>query len=87
MSDWSEQIPEVASASLLTEAIEREGCEGFLRRREYVHLFSQRRRQNRREDGSGEGGGGETPIAYSILVYKNTLQVERLLRAIYRPQN
>ncbi|XP_033758800.1 beta-1,3-galactosyl-O-glycosyl-glycoprotein beta-1,6-N-acetylglucosaminyltransferase-like [Pecten maximus] len=27
------------------------------------------------------------PIAYSILVYKDLAQVERLLRAIYRPQN
>lgn len=27
------------------------------------------------------------PIAYSILVYKDFSQVERLLRAIYRPQN
>ena len=27
------------------------------------------------------------PIAYSILVYKDVNQVERLLRAIYRPQN
>ena len=27
------------------------------------------------------------PLAYSILVYKDTLLLERLLRAIYRPQN
>ena len=27
------------------------------------------------------------PIAYSILMYKNVEQFERLLRAIYRPQN
>jgi hypothetical protein len=27
------------------------------------------------------------PIAFSILMYKNVEQVERLLRAIYRPQN
>ena len=27
------------------------------------------------------------PIAYSILMYKDIEQVERLLRAIYRPQN
>ncbi|XP_053400631.1 N-acetyllactosaminide beta-1,6-N-acetylglucosaminyl-transferase-like [Mercenaria mercenaria] len=27
------------------------------------------------------------PIAYSILMYKNAEQAERLLRAIYRPQN
>ena len=27
------------------------------------------------------------PIAFSLLVYKNVEQVERLLRAIYRPQN
>lgn len=29
----------------------------------------------------------EFPIAYSILMYKDVEQVERLLRAIYRPQN
>ncbi|KAJ8319670.1 hypothetical protein KUTeg_002779 [Tegillarca granosa] len=29
----------------------------------------------------------EFPIAYSLLVYKHEEQVERLLRAIYRPQN
>ena len=27
------------------------------------------------------------PIAYSILVYKDFVQIEMLLRAIYRPQN
>jgi hypothetical protein len=27
------------------------------------------------------------PIAFSIIMYKNVQQVERLLRAIYRPQN
>ncbi|OWF51496.1 beta-1,3-galactosyl-O-glycosyl-glycoprotein beta-1,6-N-acetylglucosaminyltransferase-like [Mizuhopecten yessoensis] len=29
----------------------------------------------------------EFPLAYSLLVYKDLMQVERLLRAIYRPQN
>ncbi|XP_072020662.1 N-acetyllactosaminide beta-1,6-N-acetylglucosaminyl-transferase-like [Amphiura filiformis] len=29
----------------------------------------------------------EYPIAYSMVVYKNAAQVERLLRAIYQPQN
>ena len=29
----------------------------------------------------------EFPLAYSILFYKDLMQVERLLRAIYRPNN
>ena len=29
----------------------------------------------------------EFPIAFSILYYKDLVQVERLLRAIYRPNN
>ena len=78
--DMAKMEEDDVSSALLMDAIRRRGCADFLRRRGYVRLFSQRRRQ--RED-----VGDEMPIAFSLLVYKRPLQVERLLRAIYRPQN
>lgn len=49
-------------------------CSAFIENRGYIrhHLTEEERK---------------FPIAYSILMYKNVEQTERLLRAIYRPQN
>jgi hypothetical protein len=49
-------------------------CSAFIANRGYIthHLTEEERK---------------FPIAYSILMYKNVEQTERLLRAIYRPQN
>ena len=49
-------------------------CSSFVEKRRYIthHLTEEER---------------NFPIAYSMLVYTNVEQAERLLRAIYRPQN
>jgi hypothetical protein len=49
-------------------------CSAFIGNRRYIthHLTEEER---------------DFPIAYSILMYTNVEQTERLLRAIYRPQN
>ncbi|XP_053386183.1 beta-1,3-galactosyl-O-glycosyl-glycoprotein beta-1,6-N-acetylglucosaminyltransferase-like [Mercenaria mercenaria] len=49
-------------------------CDSFKRTRSYDNYFSSREEV-------------ELPIAYSILLYKDVEQAERLLRAIYTPQN
>lgn len=51
-----------------------ENCVEFVRRRSYItdSLTSEEK---------------DFPIAFSLLVYKDIVQVERLLRAVYRPQN
>lgn len=49
-------------------------CEQFLRNRKYVTSPVTAEEE-------------EFPIAFSLLVFKDMEQVERLLRAIYRPQN
>ena len=51
-----------------------ESCDGFIASRHYIthHITDEER---------------NFPIAFSILMYKDVAQVERLLRAIYRPQN
>ncbi|XP_064595041.1 N-acetyllactosaminide beta-1,6-N-acetylglucosaminyl-transferase-like [Liolophura sinensis] len=51
-----------------------ESCAEFVRRRSYITdtLTSEEK---------------DFPIAFSLLVYKDIVQVERLLRAVYRPQN
>ena len=49
-------------------------CSQFVRKRGYITVSL-----SKEED--------DFPIAYSLLVYKDLEMVERLLRAIYRPQN
>ena len=49
-------------------------CDNFLHASDYI-----RKPLNSQDDGF--------PIAYSIVMYKDPEQVERLLHAIYRPQN
>ena len=49
-------------------------CDDFLRLGDYIH-----RPVNFNEE--------RFPLAYAILVYRDPAQVERLLHAIYRPQN
>ncbi|XP_053386120.1 beta-1,3-galactosyl-O-glycosyl-glycoprotein beta-1,6-N-acetylglucosaminyltransferase-like isoform X2 [Mercenaria mercenaria] len=49
-------------------------CDSFKRTRSYDNYFASREEV-------------EFPIAYSILLYKDVEQAERLLRAIYTPQN
>ena len=49
-------------------------CDVFIRERGYIIKSMTAEEEN-------------FPIAYSILMYKDVNQVERLLRAIYRPQN
>ena len=51
-----------------------EDCDVFIRERGYIIKTMTSEEEN-------------FPIAYSILMYKDVNQVERLLRAIYRPQN
>ena len=54
--------------------IQTQNCEFFKRR--YGYITSPLTEKER-----------DFPLAYSILMYKDVEQVERLLRAIYRPQN
>ena len=49
-------------------------CSEFVHKRGYIMSSMTKEEEN-------------FPIAYSILAYRNMEQVERLLRAIYRPQN
>ncbi|XP_013406220.1 beta-1,3-galactosyl-O-glycosyl-glycoprotein beta-1,6-N-acetylglucosaminyltransferase 3 [Lingula anatina] len=49
-------------------------CDKFVRDRQYIMSTLSREEE-------------EYPIAYSMVVFKEVEQVERLLRAIYRPQN
>ena len=49
-------------------------CSDFIRRRGYIMSSMTKEEEN-------------FPIAYSILAYRHIEQTERLLRAIYRPQN
>ena len=51
-----------------------QNCSDFIRRRGYTMSSMTKEEEN-------------FPIAYSILAYRNIEQAERLLRAIYRPQN
>lgn len=62
------------SKSLLYYDTQTQNCETF--KRQYGYITSPLTAQER-----------DFPIAYSILMYKDVEQVERLLRAIYRPQN
>ena len=57
----------------LSERIER-NCSVFLSDRKYISTPL-----NKEEEGF--------PIAFSIMVYKDMVQVERMFRLIYRPQN
>ena len=49
-------------------------CSAFIEERGYITHYLTKEERN-------------FPIAYSILMYKDVEQAERLLRAIYRPQN
>jgi len=62
------------SSLILTQAILQNGCDNFLKKRRYFLKL----KPNRKNDFG---------IAYSILVYKGPIQIEQILRAIYRPQN
>ena len=65
--------PTIKEASRYINAVLK-SCDDFLRLGDYVH----------KPVNFDEGG---FPIAYAILVYQDPAQVERLLHAIYRPQN
>ena len=65
--------PTTEVASRYIDAVLR-SCDDFLRLGDYIH-----RPVNFNEE--------RFPIAYAILVYRDPAQVERLLHAIYRPQN
>ena len=65
---------ESMSVSALELIRQTANCEQFKQERQYLTSPVSREEE-------------EFPIAYSILLYKDTGQVERLLRAIYRPQN
>ncbi|XP_013411058.1 beta-1,3-galactosyl-O-glycosyl-glycoprotein beta-1,6-N-acetylglucosaminyltransferase isoform X2 [Lingula anatina] len=54
--------------------LKSKNCTKFVKERQYI-LSSLTKEEE------------EFPLAFSIMVYKNAEQVERLLRAIYRPQN
>lgn len=57
-----------------TRLLDRNHCSNFIQSRGYVTDTLTDKEEN-------------FPIAYSILLYRNPEQAERLLRSIYRPQN